>query len=450
MKEKTELTGLRLQRSPEAEASIPQPPRKWLLRMALPVAILLVALSLLLYAARDSLRPAVTVETVPVVSKTLTTGTAMVTGGVTVQAPGWVEADPFPIYVPALAPGVVKEVLVLEGQSVEPGQAVARLIDDDARLLLQKAQAQLNDRQSQLVAAQAVLTAAQSDWDQPIEQDRAVASGQAKVKQVEAERIQWTAEIAMHEAKLAELEDQHRRLAALGENAASRQQVVQATLKRDAQQALLAAAKDKLAVIDARLQGAQADLVAAQQHRQLRIAERKALAQAQAEVTHQEAEVAMAEVAVAEAQLRLDRMEVRSPARGIVMNRLVVPGSKLMLEMDGKLSANAVHLYDPNKLQVRVDVPLADAAQVGIDQPAEITVDVLPETQFTGQVTRIVHEADIQKNTLEVKVAIHNPTAALKPEMLARVKFLGRSQTNTHAGVSLGGQRPVCATAGFT
>ena len=32
---------------------------------------------------------------------------------------------------------------------------------------------------------------------------------------------------------------------------------------------------------------------------------------------------------------------------------------------------------------------------------------------------------------LEVKVAIHHPTAQLKPEMLARVKFLGRSQENS-------------------
>jgi multidrug efflux pump subunit AcrA (membrane-fusion protein) len=39
-------------------------------------------------------------------------------------------------------------------------------------------------------------------------------------------------------------------------------------------------------------------------------------------------------------------------------------------------------------------------------------------------VTRVVHEADIQKNTLQVKVAIEAPAPEIKPEMLARVKFL--------------------------
>jgi multidrug efflux pump subunit AcrA (membrane-fusion protein) len=39
-------------------------------------------------------------------------------------------------------------------------------------------------------------------------------------------------------------------------------------------------------------------------------------------------------------------------------------------------------------------------------------------------VTRFVHRADIQKNTLEAKVRIHNPSELLKPDMLARVRIL--------------------------
>ena len=108
-----------------------------------------------------------------------------------------------------------------------------------------------------------------------------------------------------------------------------------------------------------------------------------------------------------------------------------------MVDMDSKLSANAIHLYDPNRLQVRVDVPLADAAKVGIDQKAKVTVDVLPDTRFDGHVTRIVHEADIQKNTLQVKVAIHDPIPQLKPEMLARVRFIANRSANSNEEASL-------------
>ncbi len=81
-------------------------------------------------------------------------------------------------------------------------------------------------------------------------------------------------------------------------------------------------------------------------------------------------------------------------------------------------------LYDPVRLQVGVDVPLADAAKVGRGQRALVVVEVLPEQVFTGQVTRITNLADIQKNTLEVKVALDEPSPLLKPDMLARVRFL--------------------------
>ncbi len=70
-------------------------------------------------------------------------------------------------------------------------------------------------------------------------------------------------------------------------------------------------------------------------------------------------------------------------------------------------------------------MPLADAAKVGVGQKAKIVVDVLPDEEFTGHLSRIVHKADIEKNTLQVKVAIDNPSPQLKPEMLARIKFMG-------------------------
>jgi RND family efflux transporter MFP subunit len=121
-------------------------------------------------------------------------------------------------------------------------------------------------------------------------------------------------------------------------------------------------------------------------------------------------------------------MNVVSPAAGTVMDRLVAPGAKVRQAMDGLTSAHIVHLYDPQRLQVRVDVPLADAARIHRGQKARIVADVLPDTEFTGQVTRFVHLADISKNTVQVKVAIDAPTVHVKPDMLARVKFLTRPE----------------------
>jgi multidrug efflux pump subunit AcrA (membrane-fusion protein) len=65
-----------------------------------------------------------------------------------------------------------------------------------------------------------------------------------------------------------------------------------------------------------------------------------------------------------------------------------------------------------------------DAGKISVGQNAQIFVEVLPERLFSGTVTRMLHEANIQKNTLEVKVAVEDPDPKLRPEMLARVKFL--------------------------
>ena len=56
------------------------------------------------------------------------------------QAAGWVEPDPFPIRVPALATGVIKELLVRESDAVKAGDPVALLIDDEAKIALEKAE----------------------------------------------------------------------------------------------------------------------------------------------------------------------------------------------------------------------------------------------------------------------------------------------------------------------
>ena len=131
----------------------------------------------------------------------------------------------------------------------------------------------------------------------------------------------------------------------------------------------------------------------------------------------------MAEAERDEARLRLERMDVRTPVGGVVLARLAEPGSKVMLEMDDVSSSWVIRVYDPVKLQVRVDVPLVAAGSLGVGMRAEVTLEALPGKVFTGRVSRLVHEANIQKNTIQAKVALDNPAPEMKPEMLARVRL---------------------------
>jgi len=74
---------------------------------------------------------------------------------------------------------------------------------------------------------------------------------------------------------------------------------------------------------------------------------------------------------------------------------------------------------------VRVDVPLADAAKIGVGRKAKVTVEPLPNRTFEGEVLRIQPLADIAKNTVQAKVRILDPDPAMRPEMLARVELEG-------------------------
>jgi len=359
------------------------------------------------------------------------TGEAPLAGSVVVQAPGWVEADPFPIAVSALADGVVEDVLVLEGARVERDQVVARLVADEARIALEEAESALMQRQAALASARAGLEEARGNWEHPIELRRKLQTAEAELAEKQAALARWPSELARAEAHAVYLQADYERIVPLHEvGQASEIELIRARQAHEAQRAEVEAVRRREPILKAQIQSLEAEVRAARDNLRLRIADTRALAEAEAAVRRTEAGVASAQARREDAALRLERMEVRSPAGGVVMTRLVEPGSKLMLNADNPRSAHVVRLYDPQQLQVRVDIPLIDAAKVGLDQPAEVIVDVLPDRVFRGHLTRIVHEADVQKNTLQVKVAIENPSHEIKPEMLARARFLSMSEVD--------------------
>ncbi len=409
---------------------VPKPKLRWKTRILLPGVVLLATASLLAVAASDALWPRTSVRVVPVVVKTDVE--AQPEGTVVVQAPGWVEADPFPTGVSALTDGVVEEVLVLEGERVEQGQIVARLVDEDAAIALEQAEAVLAEREAALAAAQAALEEAQRNWDHPIELTRKLETAKAQLAEKQAELERWPAELEREQAHAVYLAAEHKRIEPLhAAGQASDIELIQARQAHASQQAEVEAVQRRKPILEAQIAALKAEVQAARENLELRIADTRALADAEAAMRRAEAAVAAARARRNDAALQFERTAVRSPVSGVVMTRLAEPGSKLLLRMDNPHSAQVVRLYDPRALQVRVDIPLVDAAKVGVGQPAEVIVDVLPERTFDGHITRVVHEADVQKNTLQVKVAIENPSPELKPEMLARARFLALPDTDT-------------------
>lgn len=383
-----------------AITAVPRPRARWATRMLIPLAVLLATAGVLAYAARDAFRPRLSVYVAAAIPKAgVAVGlsdeepganadpevdTDSMIGPVIVQAPGWIEPAPFAVSVPALAEGVVKEILVLEGERVEAGQVVARFIDDDAKLGLRVADATVSERASDVERAKASLATAES--------------------RVIVERI-----------AADELRDEVMR-------------------KRGLVDAGGVAAGD-FRRMEIRLGGLEAKVVTAE----------KEASEARAAAAQTEAAKNAALVAREEAALRLSRMEVRSGVAGVVLARLVEPGSRISMsgksgESDpgGSMTGAVLRVYDPAKLQVRVDVPLAEAAKVGLGTRATVSTEALADQTFGGVVSRVVHEANIQRNTVQFKVALDAPSPVLKPEMLTRVKLhapAADSQRRSNGGV---------------
>jgi multidrug efflux pump subunit AcrA (membrane-fusion protein) len=158
---------------------------------------------------------------------------------------------------------------------------------------------------------------------------------------------------------------------------------------------------------------------------ELLIDENRQVADAAARLKAAQARERQAELAVQTAQLRLDRMVVTSPMAGRVLSLVARPGSRMMgIEPAAEHKSNTViMLYDPEMLQLRADVRLEDVPLVQPGQPVQIETASAKEP-IAGKVLHATSQANIQKNTLEVKVAILSPPPAIRPEMLATATFL--------------------------
>jgi len=345
----------------------------------LPAAILLGFALVFLLLFRDRLIPAKSIQVTPAMAISLQSAVAKPassSGKPLFQASGWIEPDPLPIKATALTDGVIDEVRVLQGQQVRKGDPLATLIAIDSRLQRDAMATSLEMKKAEL--------------------DAHCTGTQIAIQKMEAEK----AGLASDEADAEEVED---RLTRLGKTPAG------AVPEADHVAARLEATRRKAAV--ARRQAGIQEIA----HEMNRIAY---------ETVAIQAAVKAAEIELEQAELAYQRTTITAPADGRVLRLLAAPGQKKMIGMDEEDSATIAILYQPDKLQVRVDVPLADAAGLGVGQRAKIRCNLLPDRIFEGEVTRITGEADLQRNTLQAKVRIIDPDEKLRPEMICRVEFL--------------------------
>ena len=374
----------------------PRPPR-WRV-LWLPAAIALGFAAVFALVLAPSLLPATPVTAVPAVALPLDPSTttpspdsadqpapssaraaeprAIADAPTLFQAAGWIEPDPQPIHVPALVSGIVEHIHVIEGDPVEAGQLLATLVAEDAELDLAAAEADLREAEAMVESARATAEAATAT----------IALRQQQV--------------AVAEPQLEAALDRQQRFERIETGAIAQGELIQAQLEAARRQAELNSARADIPVAEAEQRRAKAQLALA------------------------EAGLEAAAVARERARLMLDRSRITAPLDGVVLRLRRAPGTRVMLDGDHHDAATIAILYQPDHLQVRVDVPLNQVTSVRLGQAAVIRSDLLPDQAMPGRVTSIGGEADIQRNSLQVKVRVDDPDPRLRPDMLCRVSFL--------------------------
>lgn len=422
-----DLSQLAVTRQPAAAAK-PLARRRWGTRYIVPVAILTAFGALLATSMRDSLLPAQAVTVVPVF---VTKAEIQQEGTPLFQAAGWIEPQPSAVTASALASGVVEQMLVVEGQLVQKGEPIAKLNDADAKLALQQAEAKLRLAEADLQSSEASLTAARATLENPNELRVALADAESLLAETQLVlgNLPFAIEAAASRQKLA------------AESLARKEQAGDAIAGRIIREAAaeLAAAASALGELQARgpklseqIDALERKRDALRQQLELMTEPKRAVAAAEASSAAAKARHEQAHLEVDAAQLNLGRMTVAAPIAGRILTVDARPGKRLsgLDPVSEQNSSVVASMYDPAQLQVRVDVRLEDVPQVQIGQP--VTIETAASRQpLTGKVLWLTTRADIQKNTLQVKVSIDNPPAVITPEMLGKVTFMAPPQPVT-------------------
>jgi multidrug efflux pump subunit AcrA (membrane-fusion protein) len=390
-------------------------------RYVLPGALVVGFLLLIAWASWQFVFPPKPVTVVPLLSTQ-----AQREGEPVFKASGWIEPRPTPIRVAALAAGVVEQLLVVEDQPVKAGQPVAELVKDDARLSHDRAKADLRLREAELKQAKAAHQAALTRFKQPVHLEAILGASEAALAKIETALTDLKFETRIARSQLEFVKKDY-------EGKLKAKAVVPGRALDEAKSDFESARAlvDELTVRETSLKQEQTALVkqtgALLTQLELLADEIKARDESDAKIKAAQARVDQAQVAVAEKQLQLDRMTIRASTDARVYRLVGHPGARvgggIMTAMLGHDGSTVITLYRPDMLQIRVDVRFEDLPRVQLNQAVLIKNAAIAKP-LTGKVLFINSFANIQKNTLEVKVAINNPPPVFKPEMLVDVTFL--------------------------
>ncbi len=110
-------------------------------------------------------------------------------------------------------------------------------------------------------------------------------------------------------------------------------------------------------------------------------------------------------------------LTLRAPASGIVVEKNVVEGARIMPGMD------VFKIADLSRVWVEGEVFEKDLSLATEGQPATVTFQAYPGEAFQGTVTYVYPSVSMQSRTGRVRVVLDNPGLRLRPGMYAGIRL---------------------------
>ena len=120
------------------------------------------------------------------------------------------------------------------------------------------------------------------------------------------------------------------------------------------------------------------------------------------------------------AKISLNKSLINSPLKGTVKTRFVKVGEFV------RKGDRLAEILEVDRILVKVNIPEQEILQIKIGQKVDITLYILGNKIFEGQVKKIGLEADASNRTFPVQIEVDNRKRELRPGMLARVTFTQR------------------------
>jgi Cu(I)/Ag(I) efflux system membrane fusion protein len=110
-------------------------------------------------------------------------------------------------------------------------------------------------------------------------------------------------------------------------------------------------------------------------------------------------------------------LTLRSPASGVVVEKGVVEGDRIMPGM------TVYRIADLSTVWVETDVFEKDLSLVRVGQDAHVTLEAYPDRGFHGRVTYVYPTVSMESRTGTIRLELANPDLDLKPGMYAKIRL---------------------------